>query len=156
MEEVLNSKYGTAKIDRGKYYRISSGKEGNNGKYLHRLLFEEFYGEIPDGFIVHHKNGNRFDNCILNLQLMKKSTHDNLKNSTGFYRVDKSKDKNYKIGFRWRYTSWNNGERISVSSNNLLKLKKKVLNKGWEWQISDKDIARIVCDEYGYILEELV
>ena len=31
--------------------------------------------EIPKGFIVHHKDGNKTNNCILNLQLMSLSEH---------------------------------------------------------------------------------
>jgi len=75
--EVLHTKWGNAKINHNLgYYQISSQKEGNYGKYLHRLIFEKFYGnEIPKGFIIHHKNGDKTDNCILNLQLMKLSEH---------------------------------------------------------------------------------
>ena len=55
-KQVLHTKFGIAKVDR-EYFRISSSKEGNYQKYLHRLIFEDFYGiEVPDGFVVHHKD----------------------------------------------------------------------------------------------------
>lgn len=75
--EVLHTEWGNAKINHNLgYYQISSQKEGNYGKYLHRLIFEKFYNmEIPKGFVVHHKNENKLDNCILNLQLMSLSEH---------------------------------------------------------------------------------
>lgn len=42
MSEILHTKFGNAKIDNG-YYRITSWKEGNNGKLLHRLIWEDFW-----------------------------------------------------------------------------------------------------------------
>ena len=70
MNEVLHTKFGNAKINCRGYLAITSRKEGNNAKKLHRLMWEDFYGEIPEGYVIHHKNGNKLDNCILNLQLM--------------------------------------------------------------------------------------
>ena len=74
-DEFLNTKFGKARVNNKGYYIITSGKEGNNGKSLHLLIFEDFYGEIPDGYIVHHKDGNPQNNCILNLQLMRRNEH---------------------------------------------------------------------------------
>ena len=74
-KQVLHTKFGIAIIDK-EYYRISKGNSSNYQKYLHRLIFEDFYKcEIPEGFVVHHKDGNKLNNCILNLQLMRKFDH---------------------------------------------------------------------------------
>lgn len=78
--EILNSKWGKAKIYSNGYYWITSRKEGNNSKLLHRLIFEEFYGKIPDGCHIHHKDGNTLNNCIMNLQLLTKREHISLHN----------------------------------------------------------------------------
>ena len=43
--------------------------------YLHRLIYSYFYGEIPDGFEVHHKDLNPANNDISNLKLLTKSQH---------------------------------------------------------------------------------
>ena len=76
VNKVLKTKYGTIKIYNHGYYQIISRKEGNRSKLLHRLIFEDFYGfKIPDGYVVHHKDGNKFNNCILNLQLLSKKEH---------------------------------------------------------------------------------
>jgi len=82
-DNTLSTKFGTAKINkRIGYYQITSVKEGNDCKYLHRLIFEDFYNmTIPKGYIIHHKNGNKLDNCILNLQLMKRSEHMKMHNT---------------------------------------------------------------------------
>lgn len=74
--KTLHTKFGTAKVDKRGYYAITSHKEGNHTKSLHRLIFEDFYQMIiPQGYHIHHKNGNRLDNCILNLQMLKAREH---------------------------------------------------------------------------------
>jgi len=39
------------------------------GKYIleHRFIWEQHYGKLPDGFVVHHINGIKDDNRIENL-----------------------------------------------------------------------------------------
>ena len=48
------------------YYKSSS---------LHRVMYSYFYGVIPNGFDVHHKDLNPVNNDISNLQLLTKSQH---------------------------------------------------------------------------------
>ena len=73
--KTLHTKFGNARLRPDGYYHITSRKEGNNKKALHRVIFEDFYGPIPEGYHVHHKDGNSQNNCILNLKLMKSSEH---------------------------------------------------------------------------------
>ena len=47
MKQIIKTKYGNARINSNGYYIISPRKEGNFEKYLHRLIYEEHYGEIP-------------------------------------------------------------------------------------------------------------
>mgnify|MGYP002576539906 CR=1 FL=1 len=42
---------------------------------LHRLVYEAFYGTIPVGMEIHHKDGDKQNNCISNLQCVTISTH---------------------------------------------------------------------------------
>lgn len=37
-------------------------------KYVHRLVYEAFKGRIPKGLIINHKDKNRANNCIDNLE----------------------------------------------------------------------------------------
>ena len=46
-----------------------------NGVRLHRVVWQYFNGPIPKGSHVHHIDGNRSNNDITNLQLMKGSAH---------------------------------------------------------------------------------
>lgn len=92
MDNVLHTKFGTAKIHKTGYYVITSCKEGNHSKRLHRLIYEEEYGKIPDGCIIHHIDGDKLNNDISNLTVMTPSEHTIL-HHTGRKRSDESKRK---------------------------------------------------------------
>lgn len=78
----MKTKFGNAKISNNGYYVITSKKEGNQNKLLHRLIWEDFYNcEVPEGYIIHHKNEDKLDNCILNLQVMRDKDHRILHNT---------------------------------------------------------------------------
>lgn len=47
----------------------------HKGKRLHRAVWEYYNGEIPKGYHVHHKDGNRCNNDIANLTLLQSSVH---------------------------------------------------------------------------------
>jgi len=51
--------------------RYPDGKLG----YLHRWVWEQKYGKIKNGFIINHKNGNRADNRLANLEAIPVSEH---------------------------------------------------------------------------------
>lgn len=174
---VLKTEFGRAKVKKG-YYTITSKKEGNYNKLLHRLIFEDFYKiKLPSHIIIHHEDRNKLNNEIWNLVPMTNSEHlkihsrneDNgmygrkhrkntLKlmsisqnNSTGFFRVNKI-TRNVKQGFVWAYMYYKKGEKHQtfISSVNLMKVKEKVIAKGLDWFVIDEDIAKSVCKEYGY------
>ena len=41
----------------------------------HRLVWKEHYGEIPDGMVIHHINGDGRDNKLENLELLQNGKH---------------------------------------------------------------------------------
>lgn len=157
MKNEFKTKYGNVKINKG-YYVVTSSKEGNNMKLYHRLIFEDFYGYIPEEYVIHHKDGNKLNNCILNLQLLRKSEHHSLhnkgennpfykkkhtkevkkklselKNSSGYFRVSKIKVKNCKQGFRYVYQYYDDDCKPKrIASIDINKLEEKVRNKGLE------------------------
>lgn len=46
--------------------------------FLHRIIWEQLVGPIPEGFCVHHSNFIPTDNRIENMGLMSRSTHSKL------------------------------------------------------------------------------
>ena len=158
----MKTKYGNASINNG-YYKITSRREGNHLKPLHRLIWEDFYRcEVPKGFDIHHKDGNRLNNCIMNLQIIRRSEHTShhktgenshmygkshpyetrlkiceTRNTTGYFRVSKMK-KNTKQGFIYRYMYYEDGKHKVIYSVDIKKLEEKVKAKGLEWiKLSD-------------------
>ena len=47
------------------------------GKYysFHRWIWEKHYGKIPSGYEIHHKNGDKLDNRIVNLECLTRGDH---------------------------------------------------------------------------------
>jgi hypothetical protein len=43
--------------------------------YLHRYVWEKAYGEIPSGMVIHHKDGDRGNYSLDNLEMISKSDH---------------------------------------------------------------------------------
>lgn len=47
-----------------------------NKTFLHRKIWEDFHGKkVPKGYVVHHKDHNKLNNKIENLELMSRSEH---------------------------------------------------------------------------------
>lgn len=57
----------------GRYYL--SGKKTAEVRILHRRIWSDVNGPIPDGMIVHHKDGDWRNNDISNLELMPPVNH---------------------------------------------------------------------------------
>lgn len=68
--------FGNAYKRKDGYYQISSGV--NQGKLLHRLIYEENFGPIPEGFHIHHLDNDKNNNALENLVLISKSNHHKL------------------------------------------------------------------------------
>ena len=80
------------------FRRYPNGKHGNyyyhkwkeNGKYhsimLHHAIYEDVYGEIPDGMVIHHKDFNPLNNDISNLVMLSVSEHARIHNEVGKWR----------------------------------------------------------------------
>lgn len=47
---------------------------------LHRYTWEKYNGKIPTGYLIHHKDNDRLNNEIKNLEIMEKSAHNSLHN----------------------------------------------------------------------------
>lgn len=70
----------------GKHPNYYYHKWKKDGKYymeiLHRVIWEDSNGrKIPEGYDIHHKDWNPFNNAPENLQLVTKSEHSQIHNS---------------------------------------------------------------------------
>lgn len=74
MKKVIDTEFGKSYLNNG-YYTVYTKSEGNFNQRLHRLIYEKNFGKIPNGYVVHHKDGNKSNNCIMNLELMTVSEH---------------------------------------------------------------------------------
>ena len=54
---------------------LKDSKGFNHTTRIHRLVAETFIGNIPRGYHVHHKDGNRQNNCLSNLEIIHPSQH---------------------------------------------------------------------------------
>ena len=62
----------------GYVYRRVSPEPTTTGrayKAEHRLIWEQAHGPIPKGWVVHHLNGDKADNCLENLAAMPRTAH---------------------------------------------------------------------------------
>lgn len=139
-KKTIQTKFGKARIYNNKYYQIISSKEGNDKKYLHRLIAEDILGrKLKPDEDVHHKNGCSLDNRPENLEVISKTEHRKLhqkeKNKTGIAYVIKVKDEKCQQGFIWRYQK----DMVVIGNIDLKKLEEKVNEKDLPWIILDKE-----------------
>ena len=155
MNDIINTKFGRASINQKGYYDIVSQKEGNFRKKLHRLIYEDYYGvTLMSWADIHHKNGDKLDNSIENLELIPHDIHTRLhhtgktfsntlnskinhsatSSSTNYFRVYKHKEKEIKQGFSWRYQYYDEtGTRRSIQRTDLGKLEEVIKKAGLPW-----------------------
>jgi len=57
--------------------RRINGKNTGKAKSIltHRKIWMKYHGQIPEGYIIHHKNGNKKDNRIENLECISRKIH---------------------------------------------------------------------------------
>lgn len=165
--ESITTKFGTARLYKG-YWVITSRKEGNHHKRLHRLFYEHYHKcTLLPHAIIHHLNKNKLDNSIDNLKLMGVSEHLSLHNKgqkhskehsykcqltfserygvSGYFRVSKNNSKRVKQGYFWRYQYYDKqGKRQNIDSVDILKLKKKVKAQNLPWIKFDKEECNVM------------
>lgn len=84
---------GTKRVNHGGYVQIKTAVGLRRWPFEHRVVWESVYGPIPAGHVVHHKNENRADNSIDNLE----TCASNGKHMLAHHR-EKSQDTMRKVG----------------------------------------------------------
>lgn len=67
----------------GYYSCIQTKRSIDKERYLHRAIWKFYNGDIPKGYHVHHKDENKDNNDISNLELLSASEHSKLHNGNG-------------------------------------------------------------------------
>ena len=154
----MKTDYGNANLNSWGYLRITSRKEGNHSKYLHNLIWENHYNKpVPEGYVIHHLDGDKLNNNINNLQCVKIENHNRFHNKLknfrqyGYVKPDlstkilMSKNQNTSGYFRviirnrnginyYEYTYYDeDGKRRSITRKTIEILKQEVLKRELEW-----------------------
>jgi len=107
--------------DRDGYIRVrKNGKEYR----AHRLIWELFYGEIPDGYVIDHIDGNVYNNSIENLRLATKLQ--NTANKSSLSSLPKGITR---VGKRYRVRISYMNKTFSVGTYNTVEEAEKAYNE---------------------------
>lgn len=73
VKRYINTNVGIAFLDsrRNRFYIYKKKKR----TALHRVVYEDYYGFIPHGYQIHHKDGNKLNNNISNLVALSPKDH---------------------------------------------------------------------------------
>lgn len=88
-----------ATTDNGNGYLIVNLNKNNKRKnyYVHRLVAEHFIGEIPEGYVINHKDYDKYNNAVDNLEIItqKENIMHSIPNMEGPNRKFKDYKKRY-------------------------------------------------------------
>lgn len=122
-----------------------------NGTYkkfmAHEKVVELFIGEIPEGYVVYHKNGNKTNNCVENLGFIKRKELVQIqavsKNKKPVVQIDKVSGE-----IIYEYPSVRDAARLNFTSNStlVLAIKENRPAIGFIWKYEDQ-----VADELLYV-----
>ena len=120
---IRTIEFGECFLDDFGYY-----KTFNNYTALHREVYEKYHGRIPEGYVIHHLDGNKTNNTPENLIALTKNDHTRLhqkgkrktdshkrslsfnSSTTCFRNVCIQKDKRIAQGYFWCY-QWYEGDK---------------------------------------------
>lgn len=74
------------------YTRVLCAPKGLS-KLIHRIVWETFNGEIPDGMQIDHIDNNKMNNDISNLQLVSPQENSKLKYTRGYEPSEECRNK---------------------------------------------------------------
>lgn len=125
-----------ARDDRTGYYLFHG--EGGVGSRLHRDVWTFYNCEIPKGHEVHHKDHNKGNNDISNLQLLKKGEHSKLHRAEMTEEEREFRRQNLIDNARPAASKWHKSDAGRKWHSEMSK-------KSWE----DKKPITYICDNCG-------
>lgn len=103
-------------IFEGKKFTVQNGYLKRGNKALHRMVWEHHHGPIPKGHHIHHKDGNKLNNAIENLECLSHQDHLRLHALTSRKRLEwhKSEEGRKELG-NMSKERWKNREKKTLS-----------------------------------------
>ena len=90
---------GTDKVTKYMHVVLTKNRQPK-GKYVHRLVWESFNGPIPEGYEINHKDEDKSNNALENLELLTHS--DNCYYGTRNERANATKRRNGVSGLNYK------------------------------------------------------
>ena len=125
---VIYTSYPNGKRNKQKYFK------DRDNNYLHRKLWEFYFGEIPKGYHIHHKDGGMRNNSLDNLECL--TPRDHCKAHSLLAKSDPAKDI-YESRRRWQKSLEGLRHHSKLGKLNWLK----------------KEKALFPCDKCGVLCE---
>jgi hypothetical protein len=128
-----------------KYYLQSTGRYYQNGRKnvknrsLHRQIWIDNFGEIPTGYVIHHKDHNWKNNDISNLELIERRQH------YINHANDNFKNEEYKIKNKEKLLESSQLAKAWHSSKEGLEWHSKHAKQGW----NARKLYEIICKTCG-------
>ena len=110
---------------------------------LHRVVYTKYNNKIPQGYVIHHLDGDKTNYSPSNLIALTPNDHSRLHktssnpdiarkisyntNTTGYRNVTIQKDQRTKRGFFYCYQYYDNGKKKRCSASSIPKLEQKVM-----------------------------
>lgn len=148
MNNILHTKYGVAFLAPDGYYAVYS-KAKKWGVRLHRLIARDYFGDWIDDpedyYEIHHIDGDRTNNCVLNLIPLKKEDHmrEHMKGNQRRKGIPHTAEIKEKIGnsIRGRKNSLKTKIKMSKNQNTtgyfrVSKKKSKYVKSGYRYDYS--------------------
>ena len=86
--KVLHQEMGKDRKKLPSYWRVSLWKDGKKWKTcVHQLVALAFLGPIPEGLVVNHKDGDKLNNHISNLEYVTRSENQLHAYATGLQKI---------------------------------------------------------------------
>lgn len=112
-DEIIFNNVTYKLMSKGNYYLSQSthNAERRKAKSLHVAIWEYHNNKsVPKGYVIHHIDGNKFNNDISNLQCLTREEHYNLHRSN-MLKANKSKEHiEHLNNIRHKATEWHKSE----------------------------------------------
>ena len=68
----------TFEIEGRVWHKQGTGYYVSKGDRLHRWVWSQFWGDVPEGYHIHHVDGDKDNNALANLELIEAKAHNRM------------------------------------------------------------------------------